>query len=250
MDVRQVDTSELHRVAALLQPEPGVMVTGAEFEARKREFARSYPPVLGKVRRQARLQPVAVKGSPARGRRDGYFMTRLRDGSTGYLQRRVDDCLQAAIATLLQVPPYLVPDLHLDDQVAAGLDVEEIERATSDKLVRWMDQRAVTIMIHPVPPTTARRWIGIAPTTGEPFSDHCLIMSKTTCLFDPSVVLPLNKDEPGFLADPSDIAYGLTIEERKGAPCHSDSNRGRAWAARRASGPATFRLPSREGRRP
>ncbi len=43
----------------------------------------------------------------------GYFKAPLRDSSFGYLQRRPDDCVQAAIASFLQAQPYTVPDLGL-----------------------------------------------------------------------------------------------------------------------------------------
>ena len=86
------------------------------------EFHRDLPAELSTLRRQiyeriptASLRPVPIARSVARGVNAGYYMTPLRDGSSGYLQRRPDDCLQAALASCLQIPPHKIPDLHLDE---------------------------------------------------------------------------------------------------------------------------------------
>jgi hypothetical protein len=56
--------------------------------------------------RVGRLYPLPVRGSVARGRREGCFWTPLVDGTRGFLQRRSDDCFTSASASLLQVAPY------------------------------------------------------------------------------------------------------------------------------------------------
>jgi hypothetical protein len=55
----------------------------------------------------------------------------LSDGKTGYLERpgRADDCLAACLATCLHVPIREVPDPRLDERVAAGESVQEINRS-------------------------------------------------------------------------------------------------------------------------
>jgi hypothetical protein len=99
------DISGIERIVAEYENGPG------DLNERTRQFCEVFPSELAKVRRQiyrhAGLLPVPMNGSPAKGLKSGYFSTRLRDGSLGYLQRRTDDCLQAAIASCLQVPLHL-----------------------------------------------------------------------------------------------------------------------------------------------
>jgi hypothetical protein len=89
-----VDTSGLERLAWEFDHGAG------STSHRAREFAKLFPSELAKVRRQVYRQvgllPVPVGGSAAKGLRGGYFMSRLGDGTLGYLQRRTDDCLQAS----------------------------------------------------------------------------------------------------------------------------------------------------------
>jgi hypothetical protein len=184
---------------------------------RTREFCRLFPSELAKVRRQVYrpfgLMPVPVNGSTAKGLKAGYFMTRLRDGTQGYLQRRTDDCLQAAIASCLQIPPHQVPDLQMERQLAAGMDPEEMERGIREKMGRWMDKHGVTVMYHASPPTSERRWIGVV-REDDVYSDHCLLMNGRDCLFDAAYLGPRLKDQPATEYDVTEIDYGITIERR------------------------------------
>jgi hypothetical protein len=199
-----VDTSGLERVCAELE-------NGTDPD-RVREFCKLFPSELAKVRRQVyrdaglRLHPVPVNGSQAKGLKLGYFMTPLHDGTLGYFQRRTDDCLQAAIASCLQMPVHLVPDLQ--QQFAAGVEPEEMERGIREKMKRWMDKHGVSLVYHASPPTTERRWIGVVT---EPDSSHCLLMNGRECLFDPANLrLPPRIEMSEY--DPADIDYGITIE--------------------------------------
>jgi hypothetical protein len=180
---------------------------------RVRRFAKLFPPELAKVRRQVGMQPVIVNGSRARGLKAGFFQMRLHDGTTGYLQRRTDDCVTAVIASLLQMPPYLVPDLQLDQQLSAGNDPEEIDRVIEQKFGQWTRKHGLTIMIHASPPVSAKRWIGMISADDE-FSNHTLLMAGRDLLFDPAHLLPPGKDQPTALAGytPSEIDHGITIE--------------------------------------
>lgn len=189
-----------------------------------RTFITEFPRELAKVRAQVAvrrpgplrigsLYPVEVDGSPTRGLKQGYFKTLLRDGTVGYFQRRTDDCVQAVVASLLQMPPTSVPDLHLDAQLAAGKDPEEIDRTIEEQFGRWRQQYGLTIMVHASPPTSAKRWIGVV-TTGNPLNDHTMLMSGHDCLFDPAHLLPPREDQPTALKGyaVADIDYGITIE--------------------------------------
>jgi hypothetical protein len=201
------DISGVERIVDQYENGPG------DLSERTRQFCKVFPSELAKVRRQiyrhAGLLPVPVNGSPMKGLKAGYFATRLRDGSLGYLQRRTDDCLQAALASCLQIPAHLVPDLHMEDQLAAGVDPEEMERGIREKMKRWTDKRGVRILYHTWPLTSERRWIGVVTEPGD-YSDHCLLMSGRDCLFDPANLMP-SRNESQY--DVADIDYAITIEK-------------------------------------
>jgi len=101
------DARLLSAIGALQRVAGAVFEVSPEDEASARAtFLRDWPPALANLRRELGLAP--VPSAPF-----GYFQAPLRDGTTGYFQRRTDDCLQAAIASCCQIPPHLVPDLHL-----------------------------------------------------------------------------------------------------------------------------------------
>lgn len=181
---------------------------------RIREFCRRFPSELAALRRQAGVRPVAVNGSTNRGLKMGYFMTPLRDGTHGYFQRRLDDCLQAAIASCLQVSPHLVPDLQIEKQLCAGKEPEEIERVIAEKMRPWTRKHAVRFTSHSSLPVSERRWIGVVSGDGDGFYDHCLLMDRRECLFDGAALLPSGKGRPVTEYDVTDIEYGLTIKRR------------------------------------
>lgn len=156
--------------------------------------------------------PVAVNGSRELGARAGYFQTDLRDGTPGYYMRRADDCLQIAIATCAQIPPQKVPDLRLDVHVLAGRDPEEITLRAWETLTKWADRLGLSIVIHPKPPVTHRRWIGVVAQPGL-FNDHCLVMHRRDRLHDP-VSLWAGYTTSDY--DSDDIEFGITIE--RGSP--------------------------------
>jgi hypothetical protein len=206
-DYPDVDPSGLQRLYAELDA-AGYTVAAA------RTFARDYPRELAKFRRQARLRPVKVNGKRGVGRKMGHFEVVLRDGTVGYLQRRHDDCVQASIASLLQMPPHRVPDLRLDVHIGDRIDPEEIGRIGDQQFGQWTAKFGLTIKMHANPPMSARRWIGVIEKD-DPFSNHCLIMHKRDCLFDASHILPPGKDDPviGMNHTVDDITYGVTIEK-------------------------------------
>jgi hypothetical protein len=188
----------------------GKLNDGTATQADMEQLQRVYPAKVAEAHRRLGHKPVRVNGSAVLGARAGYYQAPLRDGTVGYYMRRTDDCLQAAIASCLQIPPHLVPDLHIDDQVRAGKDPEEIERATSATLNRWTERRGLTIMIHPQPPTSDRRWIGVVRTNGM-FNDHCLLMCKRERLFNPlGIPTPQGLEDPYNLVE---IDYGITLRK-------------------------------------
>jgi hypothetical protein len=160
---------------------------------------------------RANLVPVgraAVKGLNA-----GYFATHLWDGTLGYFQRRQDDCLQAAIASLVQAPMHEVPDLQINKLIASGIDPGELEAKIGECMDRWLERCGLTVVFHTSKPTSARRWIGVVGSE-RLTHDHCLLMSGRECLFDPDQILARRPDEDPTELDPADIDYAITIERR------------------------------------
>ena len=137
-----------------------------------RKFSSEFPRELAKVRGQVAIRtrsrplagglyPVEVDGSPTRGLKMGYFKTPLRDGTDGYFQRRTDDCVQAVIASLLQMPPHLVPDPHVEELRSAGREDEELDRVVDEQFAAWTAEYGLTVVFHTKPPMWAKRWIGM-----------------------------------------------------------------------------------------
>jgi hypothetical protein len=180
-------------------------------------FTTRYPSELAKVRRQtyraagarAKLLPVAVNGSPRRGLDQVYFWTPLRHGTLGYLQRRSDDCLQVSLASLVQMPPHLVPDLNINQRLLAVQDLDKVFAESDEKMLRWTGEQGVRTVRHAKPLPSAHRWIGVIPAHFG--LSHCLLMSGHDCIFDPAnAAVPPDVERSQY--DPADIDYSITIE--------------------------------------
>jgi hypothetical protein len=206
---RQREKAELHdRIEAMKHLSALVeFLEGGPGDRRERErvFVEQFGPALADVRR------ASCRGTGMQQVTTGYYSTRLRDGTLGYLQRRGDDCLQAAIASLLQVPMPRVPDLRIAHLRIAGHDEDELARAVNRQLGRWIEENGLNVYLHTSPAVSERRWIGVIP--GDvPGADHCLLMAGRDCLFDPDVFWPPGSDEPATKLDVGDIEYAITIE--------------------------------------
>lgn len=122
-------------------------------------------------------------------KRDGQAVP-LPNGDTGWCVRRSDDCLAAAVASLLQVPIDQVPDPNLDASIAAGANADELATQMWSDLSRWAQDRGLQMTYHEQVPVDADRWIGIIPMFGfglAAFADHCVVcMRDGTILFDPT----------------------------------------------------------------
>jgi hypothetical protein len=176
------------------------------------EWCTRFPGEIAKFRGQLGMQPVPINGSPKQGLQAGYFQMPLRDGTTGYFQRGTDDCLQASIASCVQVKPHLVPVLHIDQQMMLDKDPEEIELGNNVKMGRWMDQHGVTICRHTALPSAAKRWIGVVPSNG--ITQHCLLMTGRDVLFDCASWTQPGKDEPVSSYSYDDVNYAITIDRQ------------------------------------
>lgn len=167
--------------------------------------------LLRKYRLQLNTTPVPINGNRMKGKKLGYFQKRLRDGTLGYHMRRVDDCFQAAVASCLQVQPHLVPDMQIVDQIAGGKDPEQILQEGWQKMSVWAEAQGVRMVVHPLPPVTARRWIGVSFALGA-FQGHCLVMNKRDALFDP-LGAPISGAEFAVATSVDDLDFGITFEK-------------------------------------
>lgn len=112
----------------------------------------------------------------------------LPDGNVGYNIRRGDDCYQAAIATCLQAPYEEVPDSQIDERLASGYTVEQVNKSARERLRVWLAGRGLRQVAHDRLPVDLSRWIGIVHRPGS-FQDHCFVMARDSILHDPAVIL-------------------------------------------------------------
>lgn len=137
-----------------------------------------------------------------------FFQMRLADGTTGYFQRRFDDCLQAAVATLLQVSPYEVPDLQLIQRALDGASANDLTDSTT--MDGWLADRGLRMSVSEIGNHDEARWIGVVGASAGIFQSHCLLMHGSSLLFNPFWPLPPADEQTCAL---SDIDVALTIEE-------------------------------------
>lgn len=102
---------------------------------------------------------------------------RLNDGTIGYTMIRHDDCLRAAVATALQVPPAEIPDPRIEQRLLAGEEPDSTADHVWTILAAWLAGRGLQIvrhevtiiskdaeMVEPTNPPLAdadQRWIGV-----------------------------------------------------------------------------------------
>lgn len=159
-------------------------------------------------------------GRPSRRRR---IVRRIEGNEIGYGMYRDDTCLQAAIATAAQIPIQELPDLMMDQRLAEGESVDEINRASWALMESWLGERGLCMRFHDRVPVSLRRWIGVVgyPTRAPvgagltQFMDHCLVMSFNRIVFDP---LGPTTPPPGYQARKwraADVTYGISIHDNK-----------------------------------
>jgi hypothetical protein len=199
---------------ALMRSKPDTAsLEGAELVAAMRQFHRRYERTISNLRRQAigfgGLAPVPVNGSVKQGMKQGFYRVPLREGGFGYLQRGLDDCLQAGVASLLQISPIKAPDVKLFELLAT-MKPDEVGEVVVERLSAWQCKAGVQITIDTEPPWDEERWVGVV--VGEDLG-HCLLMNGATPVFDCGIGLP-GWSGPEILSDPGLIDYGITIEVR------------------------------------
>jgi hypothetical protein len=112
--------------------------------------------------------------------------SRLSDGTVGYHMRRTDDCWRAAVATCLQVPIDELPDAQIDQRLAAGESVEQVDESAWGEMCDWLASHGWMLIEHSDPAVHLDRRIGIVPVD-RPFAAHSLVMTGPRILFDPAV---------------------------------------------------------------
>jgi hypothetical protein len=124
----------------------------------------------------------------------------LRDRTVGYrpAPARGDDCFRAAAATVLQVPPALIPDSQIDARLAEGWNADHVSRSAWGTFLDWLSLRGLRMVVHRDPPVTLARWVGVVPFPGD-FADHCLVMARGRILWDPADLTPA---PPPFVTRP------------------------------------------------
>lgn len=151
------------------------------------------------------MSPTVLKRCPHTGRA---LTVELDDGRVGYYQRREDDCMAAAVATLMQVPVSDVPDPRIDERLARGDDPAEINARAASDLAAWLAEFRLRLVRHRPPPVGRNGWLGVSPGDGR-FGDHVAVMSNNRVVFDPAANWPT---PPGFKVAPVRVAYGYTLE--------------------------------------
>ena len=119
---------------------------------------------------------------PASGRA---LVERLEDGRLAWSQRREDDCMAAAVATLLQVPIEQVPDSRYDEQIEAGVPHAIVVSQALADMASWATSRGLRMRFHHPPPVDRDAWLAVAPGDG-PGDSHIAVCSGAELVFDPA----------------------------------------------------------------
>ena len=158
----------LERGATAGAPKPYAEFAARVHKAEATARRAKWPPTRSSVEARLRLM---------------HGTSRLAGGDVGYIQRRADDCLRAAVATTLQVPIERVPDPRIDARLRAGKDAEDVRVSVVRMFEAWTARRGLRIVASREPGHFERRWIGIV-LCEPPFTNHCLVMDGEELVFD------------------------------------------------------------------
>jgi hypothetical protein len=150
---------------------------------------------------------------------------------------RGDDCMSCCVAYVTETDVAEVPDIRLDERLAARDPAEEITRDAWQLLDAWLHGRGLRFQFHDELPLHAERWIGIAKLTpkaraigiaalkamgrpawsgqAESFADHAVVLAKDTVIWDPAEAI--NPPEGMKLKHwrLREIVHGVTIEKEE-----------------------------------
>src|SRR4051794_26921912 len=99
------------------------------------------------------------------------IVSRLENRRLGGAQTTEDNCMAAAVATLLQVPLDTVPDAHYDEQIAAGAQHGVVVSQALADMGAWAAGRGLRMRFHHPPPVELDWWLGVCPDD-EPGQSH------------------------------------------------------------------------------
>ena len=123
----------------------------------------------------------------------------------------MDDCFNAAVATVLQIPLGESFDSRMDRRIRAGEDPDDITVTVEREFERWLSHRGLEMRVHKKVPPAKKRWIGIVSMG---FSrDHCMVMSGDEVLFDPTA--DLGTPVQAFGIDEVDFGISFAKKRRK-----------------------------------
>jgi hypothetical protein len=150
---------------------------------------------------------------------------------------RTDDCFEAAVATVTQVPIEQVPDPELDLRLWRGEDPEEISDKSWERIQRWASKCGLTLTFHSEVPVGRTRWIGVVVAghsdraafelrpdgtwaarkdeVPPAFNDHCLVMAHDRLIFDPSCSVRLPPGMQLMRHSPDQITYGISFDKEE-----------------------------------
>jgi hypothetical protein len=151
---------------------------------------------------------VVIDRCPVTGRA---LSVQLPDGRVAFYQRREDDCMAAAVATLLQVHIVDVPDPQIDAQLAAGADPDALNQQIASELQAYLSGFGLRMVRHRRPPVEREGWLGLCPDpAGGRFQGHVVVMAYDQPAFDPAANWPC---PPGHKVAPvTEIAGGITFD--------------------------------------
>lgn len=137
------------------------------------------------------------------------------DVERGWLMSRLDQCLQAATATCLQIPMVEVPDARIDERIEAGENPERLDTDSWDEFCEWAASRGYSVVVHATLPTHLRRWIGVCALDGL-FRSHCLVMEYDRIRFDPAAASCSGRARLREFGQ-AEITYGISFNEQEEA---------------------------------
>ena len=163
-------------------------------------------------------EPTGVEASGA-----PFFSQSVADGRVAVFQRRTDDCLQAALATVMGINPWQIPDLRICERLASGADTEEVAAASEATTAEWCADNGLRLRRRDREDHGADLWVGVVNSHGAAYRSHCLVLAGEDVVFDPAWRLPDGGPErfkaaiaPGWRALALDtyrsIDYRLDIE--------------------------------------
>ena len=138
------------------------------------------------------------------------LLVRYPNGTLGHFQRREDDCMRAAVASILNCTTIdVVPDAPYDARIAAGGSQDVIVQEAGAELVAWLAGRGLRMTIRRPPPWSHVRWLGVS-LDPDPANNHVVVMRGRRVYHDPAQGFPVPAGHK--VAPVARIDYGITFD--------------------------------------